>query len=318
MAGLLGPRSTDWTAALSPQPAEEGDSVRPTHSFRAVLAAGAFILPALAPHWAAADAVVVPTTNALAVVKQRVAATDIEVTYHRPSVKGRKIFGGLVPYGHVWRTGSDNATRISFDTPLKLNGVAIDAGTYELFTIPGETEWTVVIHQDKSQWGAYSYDPANDVARVTANPVSLSDPVESFTIDLSDIRSSAATLNIAWERTRVPMHIEIDVRATAVPKVEAALQAPGRKPYFAAAMFYFENDLDIERAAELIAQAIAQSPGHVGMLHRQALILAKKGDRAGAMAAAEKSLAGAKGSPSPLREEYERLNNALLEELRRQ
>jgi Protein of unknown function (DUF2911) len=291
--------------------------VKPTGFPRAWLVA-CFALQALAPPWAAAQTPVVPTTNPPAVVKQRVAATDIEITYHRPSVKGRKIFGGLIPWGQVWRTGSDNATRLSFDTDVKLGGVAIAAGTYELFTIPGETEWTVIIHQDKSQWGAYSYDAANDVARITAKPESLDSLVESFTIDVSDIGSDSASLNIIWERTRVPIRIDIDVRATAVPRVEAALKAPGRKPYFAAAMFYFENDLDIDRAAELMAEAIAQSPDHIGMLYRQALILAKKGDRAGAMQAAEKSLAGAESAGPLLREEYRRLNTALLEKLRAQ
>ena len=270
--------------------------MRPKDVRRALLVASTTAVQALATERATAEAFAVPTTNPPAVVKERVAATDIEITYHRPSVKGRTIFGALVPYGHVWRTGSDNATRISIGTPLKLNRVAVEAGTYELFTIPGEKEWTVILHQDKSQWGSYSYDAANDVARVIAKPEPLGTPIETFTIDVSDIRSSSATLNIGWERTRVPIQIDIDVRATAVPRVEAALQAPGRKPYFAAAMFYFENDLDIDRAAELIAQAIAQSPDHIGMLYRQALILAKKGDRAGAMAAAEKSLAGAESA----------------------
>lgn len=265
---------------------------------------------------AAAETPVVPTTNPPAVVQQRVAATDIEIRYHRPAVKGRTIFGGLVPWGHVWRTGSDSATRISFSTPVTLEGVAVDAGTYELFSIPGPSEWTVIVHEDRSQWGAYSYDAANDVARLTVRPEPLAAGVESFTIDLSDVTSSSARLNISWERTRVPVRLEIDVAATAVPQVEAALQAEGRKPYFAAAMFYFENDLDIGRAAELMALAVAQSPDHIGMLHRQALILARKGDREGAIAAAEKSLAVAESAAPQLREEYRRLNGALLEKLR--
>jgi len=265
---------------------------------------------------AAAQAPVVPTTNPPALVQQRVAATDVEIRYHRPAVKGRAIFGGLVPYGHVWRTGSDDATRISFSTPVRLDGVAIEAGTYEVFSIPGESEWTVIVHKDMSQWGAYSYDSANDVARLRVVPETLTAPVESFTIDVSDVMPNSGKLNIAWELTRVSVRLEVDVRATAVPQVEAALRAPGRKPYFAAAMFYFENDLDVARAAELMAQAVAQSPEHIGMLYRQALILAKLGDRAGATAAAEKSLAGAASASPQLREEYRRLNTALLEKLR--
>jgi hypothetical protein len=274
----------------------------------AVLAAGAVL--------AQGPAFEVPTTNSKAVVRQRVAATDIEVTYNRPSVRGRVIFGALVPYGEVWRTGSDAATRISFSTPVTVNGAPIDAGTYELFSIPGEREWVVIIHQDRSQWGSYSYDPAYDVARVTAQPVALHDRVETFTVSLDEVTTNEATLNIAWDRIRVPVRIAIDIEATVVPQLEAALQAEGRRPYFLAAMFYFENDLDIERAAELMALAVEANPTHIGMLYRQALILERKGDLPGAIAAAERSLSGAASASRELRDEYTRLNTALLARLR--
>ena len=99
-----------------------------------------------------------PQASPLASVSQRIGLTDIQVTYNRPGAKGRVVFGGLVPYGHVWRTGANNATKISFSTPVKLNGATVPAGTYELFTIPGKDEWTVSIHKNMSQWGAYTYD----------------------------------------------------------------------------------------------------------------------------------------------------------------
>ena len=258
----------------------------------------------------------VPTTNPRAMVRQRVAATDIEVKYSRPSVRGRTIFGALVPYGKVWRTGADAATKISFSTPVTLDGRAIEAGAYELFTIPGEREWVVILQPDRSQWGSYSYDPARDAARITARPVALGDPVQTLTISLDDLTTSAATLNISWDRIRVPVRIAVDVRTTVVPQLEAALRAEGRRPYFQAAMFYFENDLDIDRAAELMALAVEANPTHIGMLYRQALILERKGDRAGAIAAAERSLAGAASAAPELRDEYTRLNAALLARLR--
>ena len=111
-----------------------------------------------------------PLPSPQASVSQRVGLTDIQVSYHRPGAKGRVVFGGLVPYDHVWRTGANDATKISFSTPVKFNGTEIPAGTYELFTIPGKTEWTVIIHKNMSQWGAYSYDEKNDVARIKATP----------------------------------------------------------------------------------------------------------------------------------------------------
>ncbi len=257
-----------------------------------------------------------PSTSPPGTVQQRIGATDVEVKYNRPSVKGRRIFGGLVPYGQVWRTGANTATTLSFSTAVKVGGVDVPAGTYELFTIPNLTEWTVIIHQNQSQWGSYAYDPANDVARISVRPVELAATVESFSIGFGDLTSNAGTLDIAWANVRVPVRIEVDVVGQLVPQIEAAMKAEGKKPYFAAAMFYFENDLDINKAAEWMAAAIEERPEQLGMLYRQGLILAKKGDKAGALAAAQKSLeAAAKAGSEELREEYLRLNTALIKKL---
>ncbi len=257
----------------------------------------------------------IPTTNSRAVVLQQVAATEIEVTYHRPSVRGRVIFGSLVPYGQVWRTGSDNATRITFSTPVSINGTTVDSGDYELFSIPNRDEWVIVLQRARSQWGSYSYDPANDAARITTRPVAVTIPVENFTIGFSDVTTDAATMDITWDRVRVPLRISIDVRATVVPRLEAALQGEGRKPYFQAAMFYYENNLDLDRAVELMTLGLEANPGHIGMLYRLALIQERNGNRAAAIEASEQSLAGAANSPPELRDEYTRLNTALLARL---
>ena len=223
---------------------------------------------------------------------QQVAATEIEITYGRPALRGRTVFGEVVPWGQVWRTGSYAATRISFSTPVAFNGIAVDSGAYELFTIPGEREWVVILQRSRSQWGSYAYDPAHDVARVTARPTPLPERVESFTLSLDDVTSRAATLHLAWDRVRLPVRITVDLEATVVPRLEAALRADGRRPYFQAAMFYYENDLDLDRAAELMALALQPNPDHIGMLYRQALILERKGDRPGAIAAAKRSRPG--------------------------
>jgi Protein of unknown function (DUF2911) len=239
----------------------------------------------------------------------------VEVTYNRPSVKGRTIFGGLVRLDQVWRTGSDEATTVRFSTDVTVNGALVPAGTYDLFTIPRRDRWTVIVHRHMSQWGSYSYEAANDVVRVDAIPARLAEPVETFTISLDDVRPDAATMNLSWERTRVPVVIGVDVVGLTVPRIQAAMRAEGKKPYFLAAMFYYENGLDIDQAAAWMALALADSPGHIGMLHRQALILEKKGDRAGALAAARASLAGAETSGRELREEYTRLNQAVIDRL---
>ena len=121
-----------------------------------------------------------PAPSPASTLKQRVGVTDIEIVYSRPGVKDRVIFGGMVPYGEVWRTGANNSTKITFSTAVKLNGTEIPAGAYALFTIPGETEWTIIINKGAAQWGAFQYDEKIDVARFKATPVSLEKPLETF------------------------------------------------------------------------------------------------------------------------------------------
>lgn len=253
-----------------------------------------------------------PASSPNATIKQRVGVTDIEINYARPGVKGRKVFGGLVPYGKIWRTGANTATKLTFSTPVKLNGAAIPAGTYELFTIPGENEWTVIIHKHMSQWGSYQYDAKNDIARFTAKPVALTSAVESLAIGLNDLRDTSATLYIAWEKTRLPVKLEVDTVGILRPQIEAAMKAEGDKPYFNAAMFYFENNLDLKQALEWMNAGIAKQPEAFWMIYRKGLILAKMGDKAGAVAAAKQSMELAGKRSGELKEEYTRLNEALI------
>lgn len=262
-----------------------------------------------------------PDASPAATVKQRVGLTDIEITYNRPGMKGRTVFGGLVPYGEVWRTGANTATKITFSTAVKLNGTAVPAGTYELFTIPSPTEWTVIIHKNMSQWGAYAYDMKNDVARVTAKPAaSMMNSVESFSIGFSDLHNDSAMLNISWEKTRVSVKLDVDVVGQLVPQIEAVMaSAEPKKPYFASAMFYCDNNLDLKKAAAWMDAAIAERPNQMWMIYRKGLILAKMGDKAGALAAAQQSLDLVKSddkSPASLKDEYTRLNNALIASLK--
>ena len=278
-----------------------------------VLATGLF---AQAP----APKLVFPDASPAATLKQRVGITDIEISYNRPGMKGRKIFGDLVPYGEVWRTGANTATKITFSTDVKLNGTAIPAGTYELFTIPGPSEWTVIVHKNMSQWGAYAYDMKNDVARISAKPRATTTPVETLAFAIGDVRQASAKLNLFWENTVVPIQIDVDTVGLLVPQIEAVMaSAEPKKPYFSAAMFYYDNDLDLKKAAAWMDAAIAERPNQMWMIYRKGLILAKMGDKAGARAAALQSLDLVKSddkSPASLKDEYTRLNNALLASLK--
>ena len=187
---------------------------------------------------AAAPKIDFPAASPTATLKQRVGLTDIEVVYSRPGVKGRTVFGVLEPWGEVWRAGANNTTKITFSTPVKFGGADVPAGTYGLFAKLGKDEWTIILTKAPEQWGAYAYDTKDDVARVAAKPMKLGELVETFTIDFNDIRDESATLNLIWEKTRVPVKIEVDVVSNVMPQIEAVMSSDAaKKPYASAAMF---------------------------------------------------------------------------------
>jgi len=256
-----------------------------------------------------------PVPSPACTLKQHVGLTDIEIVYSRPGVKGRQIFGGLVPFGEVWRTGANASTKISFSTAVKLNGADIPAGKYALNTIPGEKEWTVIIYKDTSLGGAFGYNPTNDLVRFKATPVKLAKPVETFTIEINDLRDDSATIGLDWEKTRVPVKLELDLVGALVTQIEAAMAAPGgNKPYYQAAMFYYDHGQDLQKASQWIDAAIAQRETYY-IVHLKAKILAKLGDKAGAIAAAKHSTELAIKAEGP-KSGYVKMNADLISSLR--
>ena len=281
------------------------------------LACGLLFAAGLSAQTPAAPKIDFPAPSPAASVKQRVGLTDVQIDYSRPGKKGRAIFGGLVPYGEVWRTGANTATKITFSTAVKLNGTDIAAGEYALYTIPGQNEWTIIVNKVTGQWGAYSYDAKNDVARIPAKPMAAAQPVETFTIGLTDLRPESATLCLAWDTTVVPVTLTVDVKSILVPQIEAVMASGGDKlPYFPAAMYYYENNLDLKKAAAWMDAAIAANPKAYYMIYRKGLILAKAGDKAGALAAAKQSIEVANQENGPAKNEYLRLNQALIDQLK--
>ena len=271
-----------------------------------------FTVPIKAP----AHGVDFPQASPTADLKQRIGLTDVEIVYSRPSAKGRVMLGGLNPYGAVWRTGANSATRISFSTPVTIQGAHVDAGTYELFTIPGQDSWTIILQKPTKQWGAYTYSQKNDVLRVTARPVTLSEPVETFTMDFGDLRNESATLNLSWESTRVPVKLAVDTMAAIVPQIDAAMAGSGRKPYMSAADYYLDHNLDLKKALAWANAAIAEQPDAFYYYYHKARIQAKMGDKDGAIATATQSRDLASKATGPEKDEYIRLNDALIASLK--
>jgi hypothetical protein len=257
-----------------------------------------------------------PALSPTASVKQKVALGEVTIDYSRPSVKGRKIFGALEPYGEVWRTGANSATKITFSTAVKIEGRELPAGAYALYSIPGAKEWTVIFNKVTGEWGAYSYKQENDALRVQVKPIALSQVVETFTIDLNDLRADSATLNLLWEKTRVPVKLQFDIVQDVVAQIDAAMASGAKLPattYFSAAQFYYENGLDLKKARTWIDEATKGDKPPFFMLYWKARILAKLGDKPGAIAAAKQSIAAAEGAP---KSEYIRLNETLIASLK--
>ncbi|MBA2242757.1 MAG: DUF2911 domain-containing protein [Chthoniobacterales bacterium] len=234
-----------------------------------------------------------PDVSQRGTLKQRVGLTNIEIDYSRPNKNNREIFGGLVPFGKLWRTGADAPTKIRFSDTVKLGDKEVPAGEYALFTIPNATEWIIVLSKDAKVQSAADYKQENDAARITAKPISLSAVVETFTIGLADVKGASATLHLDWDETRVPVQLATDDVEQVSSKLEAA--AKGTTPLdprvaYQAASFYYDNNKDMSQAAKWIDQALAKNPDAYFMHFKKAQIQAKLGNKKEATASAQKTI----------------------------
>jgi len=261
----------------------------------------------------APPAVEFPAPSPACTLKQRVGLTDIEVVYSRPGVKNREIFGSLVPYGQVWRTGANAATKITFSTAVKLNGHEVPAGTYGLFTIPEQNEWTIIINKGAAQWGAYQYKESDDVVRFKVPSAQISEQIETFMIDFDHVSDESALMYLLWDQTAVQIKIEVDVASKLVPQIESVMASDAKdKPYYPAALFYYDHNLDLHKASQWVDAAITNREAHY-VVYLKAEILAKLGDKEGAIAAAKHSSELAEKAHDP---GYVKLNADLISKLK--
>ena len=234
-----------------------------------------------------------PAASQHATVKQRVGLTDVEIDYSRPNKNNREIFGGLVPYGKLWRTGANAVTKITFSKPVKLEGKEIPAGEYALFTIPTADEWTIIISKDAKVQSAADYKQENDAARITAKPQPNPNTVETFTISLGDVKGASATLNFLWDQTRVPVKLTTDDVEQVSEQLEAAVHSGtplDPRTAYQAASFYYDNNKDMNQAAKWIDQAVEKNPNAYFMQYKKAQIQAKLGNKKEAAASAQKAI----------------------------
>ncbi|NGF55900.1 DUF2911 domain-containing protein [Parapedobacter sp. SGR-10] len=253
-----------------------------------------------------------PAASSTQTITQALGIKNVTLTYQRPNANDRVIFGGLVPYGQVWRTGANNIPNLTFEDEVTIEGHKVPAGTYGLFTVPDKAEWTIILSKNPKQWGAYQYKDADDLLRFKVKPQTLANKVETFTMSFEDVTTKSAKIVLAWEKTKVDFNIAVDQSKEILASIDAAMQGE-KKPYFQAAQYYFNNDLDIKKSAEWVKLADEGNTSAPHIKYWKARILAKAGDSPGAKQAAQEGLAMAEKANN---QEYVKLNSQVLKEIK--
>jgi hypothetical protein len=257
----------------------------------------------------AADAqpIKTPSPSTTQNVKQEFGLSSIELSYSRPNMKGRKIFGELVPYNAVWRTGANSATTLTFGDDVTIGGTKVPAGKYGLLSIPGASEWTLIITRQLDVTSPAAYKQDQDVVRVKIKPDTMPFSVESFTILFDAVKSNSTNLVLIWDKTSVALPITTDIDSKILAQIDNAMNKDN-KPYFQSAMYYMESGKDLNKANEWFDKAISQQPDAFWIYYQKANCCAKLGKKADAMTASNKSIELAKAAKN---DDYVALNNKL-------
>lgn len=227
-----------------------------------------------------------PAQSPKARAEQRVGVTDFSVDYSSPAVKGRPIWGTLVPFDQVWRTGANAATKLTASREFTFGDKKVPAGSYGIFTIPGKASWTVIL-SSKAEGGGLQYDPKADVARITVKPDALTAPRERLTFIFADTTDDATKLDLEWEKVRVSIPLSVDTKGQVAGNIDASL-AEAWRPHWASARYLLETGGDLNRAMSLIDTSIAVK-AHWWNTFTKASIQAKQGKKKEAIATAEQA-----------------------------
>lgn len=229
----------------------------------------------------------VPAPSPLQTIKQAFALSDITVEYSRPGVKNRVVFGDVVPFGKVWRTGANAATQITFGEDVTVEGKAVTAGTYALYTVPNKDSWEVMLYKDLKLGGNVAdYKKENEVLRFSVKPTQAS-KTETFTINIADVTATTANVELIWDQTKVSFKVVADIDAKMMKNIDAAL-ANDSRPYFQAASYYYDNNKDLKTALEWATKAADANPKAFWMWMLKAKIQLKQGDKKAAIETAQK------------------------------
>jgi len=254
-----------------------------------------------------------PQASPRATVFQTVGLTDVEIVYCRPAARGRAVFGNLVPFGKVWRTGANENTTISFSEDVVIDGKTLPKGKYALYTIPKIESWEVIFYSTTNNWGNPEvWNEANVVLRTTVKEEALIKPVESFTIEISNLTADSAYLDMAWENSSVSMKFEVPTQKTTLANIEKVLAGPTSADYFSAAQYVFQSNGDSAKALNYIDKAMDMSTEKPYWYTRlKSQIQAKLNDYKGAVETAKISLAAAETAKN---QDYVKMNRESIAE----
>ena len=262
-----------------------------------------------------AQQIQMPQASPSSKIIQKVGLTDVTVDFSRPSTKGRKIFGELVPFGQVWRTGANGATVLTFSTEVSISGTKVPAGSYALYSIPGKSSWMMILSKNTKLWGAIGYEAKDDLLRFNATPAKTSRMYDSFEIGFSNLTDASADLSIKWEQTRVEFTIQTEVDPIVMADIKKqVIDAKSTNPalLYQAANYYFTNNKDQNQAYTWIKQSTESDPKY-WTLHLQAKIELSLGKKTAALESATRSKKLAEEGKN---QDYVGLNDRLIKSIK--
>lgn len=234
-----------------------------------------------------------PQPSPLSKVEQVVGLTDVTLEYSRPAVRGRVIFGDLVPFGKKWRTGANANTKVTFSDNVTIDGQELKKGSYAIYTIPNKDSWEVIFYKDTNNWGTpQKWDDNKVAAKTTVETLDIPFSVESFTIDINGISNDGARLEFIWDKTIVMVPFNVPTDKIALKSINNVMSGPSQNDYFQAATYFHTSGKDLKKALKWMQKATAKD-AKFWQLRRMSLIQADMGDKAGAIVTAKKSLEGA-------------------------
>lgn len=257
-----------------------------------------------------------PMASPKAMIEQTVGLTDVKIEYSRPSARGRAVYGELVPFGRLWRTGANANTTITFSDDVMIGGKTLKAGKYALYTQPKADSWDIIFYNDSDNWGLPdNWEESKVALRTAVKPEFLAKSLETLTIGMNNLDNNYGFLEIAWEKTMASVKVEVPTEKMALNSIETTMEGPSASDLFAAAQYYYQSNMQLDKALAWMNQSIEKTPKGKDVpfyyLRQKALIQAKMGDKKAAIETAKQSLAAAQKANN---DDYVRMNNDSIKE----